>query len=209
MTEAKQIVELYFLTTKLKTILRQGWVYWKVENTRVETVAEHVYGTLMLAIAMFAHTKPQVDLFKVALMLALHETEEILIGDLTLFDVEQRKTKHEDGRKAVRTVFEQAPNAALFLDIIDEFEAKQTPEAKFAYQCDKLEADLQAYQYRNHFSYDKLDSTVLNDTRIQTWNKQGYFNAEQLFLLNDYPLYDGKFLEIANYLASLQNITLQ
>ena len=39
MTDIQKIIELYFVTNKLKNILRQGWINWQVDNTRVESIA--------------------------------------------------------------------------------------------------------------------------------------------------------------------------
>lgn len=206
MNKSKQILDLYLLTHNLKHLLRQGWVTWQVSNVRIETVAEHVYGTLMLAVSIGAHTDAQVDMQKVALMLALHEMEEIIIGDLTFFDTEKRKTKAKDGEAAVKKLFENCKNKEMFISIIHEFEAKQTPEARFAYQCDKLEADIQAYLYRENFDYDKVSPTFWQDKRVQAWTDKGINKAEQMFLLNDKHLYSGAFLDIANHLAELQQI---
>ena len=97
MTDAQKILELYFVTNKLKTVLRQGWINWQVEDARVESIAEHIYGTLMLAVSICANTNQNIDLYKVALMLALHEVEEIIIGDIAFFDIEKAKTKKQDG----------------------------------------------------------------------------------------------------------------
>ena len=72
----------------------------------MESITEHVYGTLMLAVSICANTNQDVDLYKVSLMLALHEVEEIIIGDIAFFDTEKQKTKKEDGKLAVEKIFE-------------------------------------------------------------------------------------------------------
>ena len=77
MIDAQKIIDLYFVTNKLKNVLRQGWLNWQVEGVRIESIAEHIYGTLMLAVSICANTNQDIDLNKVALMLALHEVEEI------------------------------------------------------------------------------------------------------------------------------------
>ena len=100
MSEVENILQFYFMSNKLKNTLRTGWKYWSVEGVRVESIAEHIYGTLMLAVSICAHTTLEIDIERVALMLALHETEEILIGDITIYDGEKYETKKEEGHKA-------------------------------------------------------------------------------------------------------------
>lgn len=203
--KCEKILKFYMLSNKLKNVIRTGWKYWAVEGERVESIAEHVFGTLMLAVSIYAHSDKYEDLNieRVALMLALHETEEILIGDITMFDYDSVKTKKENGRKAVEKLFEDS-ETDKFLKIIDEFESGKTKEAKFAYMCDKLEADLQAYIYRNYFNMDKVNPTCLADDRIKTMRKAGLDRPDKFFLASDKPKFDGAFLDIANYLEKLE-----
>ncbi|MFQ6723713.1 MAG: HD domain-containing protein [Clostridia bacterium] len=203
MIDVNKILDLYFVTNKLKNVLRQGWVNWQVEGTRVESIAEHIYGTLMLAVSICANTNQEIDLYKVALMLALHEVEEIIIGDIAFFDIEKAKTKKEDGKRAVEKVFENCINKQQFLDIIAEFEACETKEAKFAKACDKFEADLQAYLYRNNFNYDKVNPDFYKDERIKDFIARGKVQVHQMFIDNDKKYFDGIFTELAKQLENL------
>ena len=203
MSDAQKILDLYFVTHKLKNVLRQGWLYWKVENARIESIAEHIYGTLMLAISICANINQDIDLYKVALMLALHEIEEIEIGDITMFDIEKLATKKEDGKRAVEKVFENCENKQEFLSIISEFEDCKTKEAKFAKACDKFEADLQAYLYRNNFNYDKVNPDFYKDKRIKDFIARGMTEVHQMFIDNDKKYYDGIFVELAKKLEDL------
>ncbi len=203
MSDAQKILDLYFVTNKLKNVLRQGWIDWQVEGVRVESIAEHVYGTLMLVVSICANTNQDIDLYKVALMLALHEVEEIIIGDIAFFDVEKQKTKKEDGKKAVETIFDNCVNKQEFLNIIAEFEECKTKEAKFAKACDKLEADLQAYLYRNNFNYDKVDPKFYEDDRIKDFMSKGKTKVHQMFVDNDKKYYDGIFIELVKALEDI------
>lgn len=203
MTDVKKIIDLYIVTNKLKNVLRQGWINWKVEGVRVESVAEHIYGTLMIAVSICANTNQNIDLNKVALMLALHEIEEIIIGDIAFFDLDKQKTKKEDGKRAVEKVFENCVNRQEFLSVIAEFEECKTKEAKFAKACDKLEADLQAYLYRNNFNYSKVNPKFYEDERIKDFISRGKTEVHQMFIDNDKKHFDGMFKDLAKYLEEL------
>lgn len=204
--ELEKIIEFHKITSKLKIMLRQGWLSWKVENKRIESIAEHIFGACMLAIGIYSTEKSDLDIDKIIMMLVLHETEEILIGDLTPFDSEKLKTKKEDGRNAVLSIFKDFPNSKYFLDIIQEFEDCETEEAKFALYCDKFENDLQAYIYEGSYNFDKIDKNILNDKRVLAINEKGFTKASQIVLQNDKPRYkDGIFLELANKLEELEN----
>lgn len=202
--QLENIINLHKITCKLKTTLRQGWLSWKVEDVRIESIAEHIFGTCMLAIGIYSTEKIDLDISRVITMLVLHETEEIIIGDLTPFDTEKLKTSKVDGRKAVLEIFKDFPNSKYVLDIIQEFEDNQTKEAKFALFCDKFEADLQSKLYEGHYNLEKVDNHILNDERMIALNKKGFNKVSQYFLQNDKPRYTGVFLELANKLEKLE-----
>ena len=204
--ECEKILKFYFLSNKLKNTLRTGWKYWAVEGVRVESIAEHVFGTLMLAVSIYSHSKEyeDIDIEKVALILALHETEEILIGDITMFDYDGVKSKKEAGRKAILELFKDS-KTDKFLKLIEEFEQGETKEAKFAFMCDKLEADLQAYIYRDNFNMSKVNPTCLKDERIKEMIKKGLDRPDKFFLDSDKGKYSGVFSDIANKLEKLEN----
>ena len=205
MNTSEKILEFYFATNKLKNTLRTGWIYWSVEGVRVESIAEHVFGTLMLAVSVYANSKEfeDLDIEKVALMLALHETEEILIGDITIYDKERLALKKEAGRRAVEKLFKN-DNSKKFLDVIAEFEKRETKEAKFAYMCDKMEADLQAFIYRNNFNLKNANPTCLNDKDIKNMMKNGLNRPDEFFLESDKNKYSGTFKDLASYLEKLE-----
>ena len=199
-----KILEFHKLATKLKTTLRQGWVTWRLENERVESVADHIFGTCMLAVGIFSTVKPQnLDINKVITMLMLHETEEIIIGDLTPIDI-KTATMAQDGHQAVLEVFKDFENTSHFLELIQEFEDNITLEAQFARQCDKFEADLQARLYESNFNIEKVSQSVKNFPKIQELNKLGYTDVCELFLQNDKPKFSGIFLEMADFLEALE-----
>ena len=146
MNKEKNVLDFYVLCNKLKDVIRTGWKDWGVDRVRVESVAEHVYGVQMLAVAMWAEFEYDIDIMKVLTMLAVHEMEETIIGDITFFQ-KTREEKEELGHKAVIEIFKKISNAENIKELIFEFDERKTKEAKFAYYCDKLECDIQAKLY--------------------------------------------------------------
>ncbi len=146
MSKEEYASSLFVLMDKLKRTKRKGWHDKNIERKRVESVADHIYGCQMLAYAMHSEFKYDIDINKVILMLAVHEIGETIIGDITPDDM-PRKEKTELETKAVMELLEMIPNSKLLQELFYEFEARQTPEAKFAFQIDKAECDLQAKLY--------------------------------------------------------------
>jgi 5'-deoxynucleotidase YfbR-like HD superfamily hydrolase len=50
----KNVVDFYVTCSKLKNVIRTGWKIWNVSCERIESVAEHIYGVQMLALAMYS-----------------------------------------------------------------------------------------------------------------------------------------------------------
>ena len=83
MSREQNVINYYALCNKLKDVVRTGWLNWKVQRNRVESIAEHIFGVQMLAIAMKSEYQYEIDIMKVIFMLAIHELGETIIGDLT------------------------------------------------------------------------------------------------------------------------------
>lgn len=83
MSKEQTVINYYVVCNRLKNVIRTGWKNWKVKRDRLESVAEHIYGVQMLAIAMKSEFLYDIDIMKVILMLAIHELGETVIGDLT------------------------------------------------------------------------------------------------------------------------------
>lgn len=146
MSKEQNVINYYVICNRLKNVIRTGWKDWNVQRTRIESVAEHIFGVQMLALAMKSEYQYDVDIMKVIFMLAVHELGETIIGDLTQFQIskeEKEKLEHEAVHKILGNLLDGKQIEELFL----EFDSHNTKEAMFAYQCDKLECDLQCKLY--------------------------------------------------------------
>ena len=144
--QEEKIIEFYILCNRLKNLIRTGWLDVKIQQDRLESVAEHIYSTQMLAIAMYSQYHYDIDIKKVVFMLAIHEIEEIIIGDLTYKQIDE-KSKLEIGHKAVLEVLKNLEIKDYLTSLIFEFDQKESKESLFAYYCDQLECDLQCKVY--------------------------------------------------------------
>ena len=152
MTNEENVIAIFALMHKLRNTKRKGWYDENIDRYRVESVADHIYGTQMLAYAMQSEFNYNIDIKKVILMLAVHEIGETVIGDLTPEDMpEDLKTEYE--HQAVNNLLNLIPNSEILKELFLEFETRETKEAKFAYQIDKAECDLQARLYEQEGAF--------------------------------------------------------
>ena len=105
MSKEENVIKYYVICNRLKNVIRTGWKTWHVKRERIESVAEHIFGVQMLAIAMKSEYQYDIDLLKVIFMLAIHELGETVIGDLTQFQVsksEKEQMEHEAVHKILK-----------------------------------------------------------------------------------------------------------
>lgn len=202
MSKEQNVINYYVICNRLKNVIRTGWKDWNVQRTRIESVAEHIFGVQMLALAMKSEYQYGVDIMKVIFMLAVHELGETIIGDLTQFQIskeEKEKLEHEAVHKILENLLDGKQIEELFL----EFDSHNTKEAMFAYQCDKLECDLQCKLYDEEGCVDlnKQDgNTTMKNPLVEkllnngaTWSNMWLNFGQQI-----YP-YDDNFKAISNY----------
>lgn len=199
----KNVVNYYVLCCKLKDIIRTGWKTWNVKRDRLESVAEHIFGVQSLAIAMYSEYQYDVDINKVLFMLAVHELEEIIIGDLTFWDIslEEKKLK---GHEAVEKILSTLIKKEEIKDLIIEFDDRRTKEAVFAYHCDKLECDLQCKLYDEEGCVDmnnQSNNKIYNTNKIQDVIKNGNSSWSSMWLEFDRSKFidDDNFIEVLDY----------
>lgn len=201
MSKEEKVIKYYVLCNKLKNVIRTGWKIWNVKRERMESIAEHVYSTQMLALVMWDTYQYDIDIFKVAFMLAIHEIGETVIGDITQFEKskeEKERLEHEAVNK-ILTDFNTDMIEKLFL----EFDEGKTKEAFFAFECDKLEWDLQAKLYGEEGCVDLDDqegNKVKNTKIVKRLLDEGNSWEEMCLKFGQevYP-YDDNFRSVSNY----------
>ena len=157
-------IRFYLLATKLKYKLRSGWdeTHWNVDADRLESIAEHVYGTCILAMSLNSEFQLDMNMEKVLKMLTIHEIGEVLIGDITPFDKMTPEQKEKSEHKAMKDVLGDLNDKEEFINLLIEFDEHKTKEAKFAFLCDKMEADIQAKVYQDMGCQRDLDNQENN-----------------------------------------------
>lgn len=209
MTKEENIIRYYVLCNKLKNIIRTGWKDWKVKRERLESIAEHIYGVQMLAIAMYSEYQYDIDLSKVLYMLAIHELEEIYIGDLTLFQI-TKEEKEKLGHEAIQKVLGNLLLKEEIISLILEFDERQTKEAIFAFQCDKLECDIQCKIYDEEKCVDlneqEGNSTFKNKQVQQLLKTEKTWSGMWIKFGQERYNYDTNFKKVSEYVNN-NNIT--
>jgi len=213
MNKEKNVIKFYVLCNTLKDVIRTGWKDWNVKRERLESIAEHIFGVQMLAIAIHSEYEYDIDIVKVIYMLAIHELEEIYIGDLTQFQI-TKEEKKKIGHEAVNKILSDLLKKDEIETLINEFDERKTKDAMFAHHCDKLECDLQAKLYDEENCVDlnnQKNNKTYYDSRVQSLLKEGKSWSDMWLSFGQMTYnYDENFINISNYAKthSLKEIIL-
>ncbi len=112
------------------------------DASRRENAAEHSWHSTLMSIVLMEHViHGELDLLRVVKMLLVHDLVEIDAGDVHFFDTEQRRKQRDREARAADRLFNLLPHdqARDFLDLWNEFERRESEEARFAYTLDRLQ----------------------------------------------------------------------
>ena len=126
-----RIADLLFEARMLRHIPRSGFQFLGVGR---ESVAEHVYATTFIAYVL-ARLHPEVDRWKLVTMCLVHDLPEARTGDLNAV---QKAYVRSDESKAADDAFQGVPFGGDLRDLLEEYAAGETPEAKLARDADQI-----------------------------------------------------------------------
>ena len=123
---------------KEKNIFRQTHLS---NHGRNENDAEHAWHMAIMAYLLREYSNEPIDIGKVMLMCLIHDIVEIDAGDTYAYDLEGQKTQKAREEAAKERIFSMLPEdqKSELSSLFDEFEAYETPEAKFAHAMDNLQ----------------------------------------------------------------------
>jgi putative hydrolase of HD superfamily len=122
---------------QLKQVIRKNALH---DGSRPENTAEHSWHAALSALLLSEYANQPINVNEVVKMLLVHDLIEIESGDTFLYDQEEVAKQDEAEAKAADVVFGQLPEkqGEELRKLWETFEARETPEAKFAKAIDRL-----------------------------------------------------------------------
>ncbi len=130
---------------RLKLIVRRTYL---LDASRRENDAEHSWHLAMMAVLLTEYADTQsLDLLRVVTMVLVHDVIEIDAGDTYLYDAQAGGDKAEREQRAADRIFALLPDvqAREVRSLWEEFEARTTPESRFAALLDRLQPLIHNY----------------------------------------------------------------
>lgn len=134
----KKQLEFVLEIDKEKNIFRQTHIS---DHGRNENDAEHAWHMAIMAYLLREYSNEPIDITRVMLMCLIHDVVEIDAGDTYAYDTEGKKTQKAREEAAKERLYSMLPDDQKeeLMAIFEEFEAGETPEAKFARAMDNLQ----------------------------------------------------------------------
>ena len=122
---------------RLKSVLRQNSL---VDRSRRENSAEHSWHVALLALTLAEYAAAPVDVGRVIQLLLVHDLVEIDAGDTFAYDAQGAASQSQREHAAAKRIFGLLPveQAKRLRALWDEFDANETPEARYALAVDRL-----------------------------------------------------------------------
>lgn len=141
----KKQIEFILEVDKIKNIFRMTKIH---DGSRRENDAEHSWHLTLMAFLLSEYSKEDnIDVLKVMKMCIVHDIVEIDAGDTFCYDTVGSMDKLEREQKAADRIFALLPEdqGMELRELWEEFDAMETPEAKYAAALDRLQPVLLNY----------------------------------------------------------------
>lgn len=131
----KKQIDFILEIDKMKEILRQNYL---ADGSGRENDADHSWHLAMMALILSEYSNEKVDVSRVVPMVLTHDLVEIDAGDTYAYDEAGALTKETREKAAADRIFGILPKeqGTWMRGLWDEFEACNTPEARFAHVLD-------------------------------------------------------------------------
>lgn len=145
----QQQLDFIMVAEDLKHITRQTVL---PKDGRPENDAEHSWHLALMAIVLAEHAEGQIDLQRVLTMHIIHDIVEIIAGDTFAYDTAGNEGKVERERQAAQELFGRLPDdqAEALRALWEEFEARETADARYAAALDRLQPIMLNYHGGGH-----------------------------------------------------------
>lgn len=128
----------------MKDLKRSGWVMFNVKLP--ESDADHSFGVSLLAMMLAPKKLNKQRCMELAL---IHDLAEIYAGDITPHDNVSKEDKDKLEREGGLRISKEL-NWPNLIDLVNEYNDKKTPEARFIGLLDKLETLMTAKYYTDN-----------------------------------------------------------
>lgn len=134
----QEFLDFLHVAERLKTVTRHCYTAGGTH----EAVAGHCWRLSLMAL-LLGPELPELDMDRVLRMCIVHDLGEAVTGDIPSFLKTDADERREEGAVAALLSLLPGPQRNMLCALFTEWDAQETPEARFCRALDKLEAVLQ------------------------------------------------------------------
>lgn len=141
MNQQERLEKQFAFALEIDKEKRIGRQTYCSDGVTLENDAEHAWHAALMAVLFSEYANERINLLKVVKMLLIHDIVEIDAGDTYAYDEEGLQTQAEREQKAADRLYHILPQdqAQELMELWQEFEALESPEAKYAKAMDNLQ----------------------------------------------------------------------
>ncbi len=148
--EIDQFINIIKYAGRLKNLPRNGWIFRGVPNP--ESISDHSYRVNLITLFL-SEVISGLDIVKALRISIVHDLGESILTDIPkeTMEILTESAKLESEHNAFELLFKGGDSA--YIELIDEYNKRETLEARVVYAADKLEMLFQGLEYyRNGYS---------------------------------------------------------
>ena len=193
MNKLNTLIEFIKFTHEIRNIEREMLFE---RGDRHENDVEHGYQLALAAWFLIENDAISLDKYRCVGMALVHDIVEVYAGDTFAFaPPEELAAKEAKEKEAAAKLKEQWPTFISLHELIEEYETRETPEAKFVYALDKLLPMINNYLYegkawkKHGLTFERMKSVKVGKVDVSLEVNEYY--QELLKLLEQKPNFFG------------------
>lgn len=142
-------IKFALVIDEMKNVFRRNLI---IDGSRRENDAEHSWNLAMLAMLFEEYSTEKVNIEKVLKIALVHDLIEVYAGDTFAYDAKGNEDKLQRETESANRLFGilDPVQGAEICALWDEFEAKETPESKYANAIDRIQPLINNYMTNGH-----------------------------------------------------------
>ena len=142
-------IKFALVIDEMKNIFRRNLI---IDGSRRENDAEHSWNLAMLAMLFEEYSTEKVNIERVLKIALVHDLVEVYAGDTFAYDAKGNEDKLQREIESANKLFGilDPVQGAEIRALWDEFEAKETPESKYANAIDRIQPLINNYMTNGH-----------------------------------------------------------
>ena len=206
----QKVIEFYLIANKLKNVIRTGWLEVGINSSRIESVAEHIYGCMVLAIGLDSENDLDLDMLKVFKIIIIKELEKVALMELTTRNYSNAEERFKQSLTVVTNLTDGLMKQSEILSLLTEYNLEDTRESVFVHQLGKIESDLQAkiYDLEGNFDLENaIEDAKFYGEPLSSEIISQMQNASDGWILYDRKSYtDDMFKELSEITQNLKSL---